>query len=98
MPVQACMCASSASNMRAISSIRWNLPPSVVIHREEVDDVGPTPTVLVAVPHQYGSNRVTVGRVVDQHTAERSRKGASSVSRTVRRIGSRYPRILIPMR
>src|SRR5207247_7279472 len=40
------------------------------IHRQEIDDVGPTLTGLVAVPHQPRADRVAVGVVADQDGAE----------------------------
>jgi hypothetical protein len=39
------------------------------MHRQHVDDVGPGLTVLVAVAHQAGGDRVAVGLVVDQNVA-----------------------------
>jgi len=40
------------------------------MHRQHVEDVGPVVTVLVAVTHQAGGDRVAVGLVVDQHVSE----------------------------
>ena len=40
------------------------------MHRQHVDDVRPVLAVLVAVAHQLGGGRVTVGLVVDQNAAE----------------------------
>jgi hypothetical protein len=45
-------------------------PSSVWPHRQEVDDVRPALTVLVAVAHQAGGDRVAVGLVTDQDAAE----------------------------
>jgi hypothetical protein len=40
------------------------------MHRQQVDDVGPVFASLVAVAEQLRGDRVTVGLVVDQDTAE----------------------------
>ncbi|HEX2422448.1 MAG TPA: hypothetical protein VHN56_04765 [Actinomycetota bacterium] len=40
------------------------------MHRQHVDDVGPVVTSLVAVAEQLRGDRVTVGLVADQDTAE----------------------------
>src|SRR6266487_24267 len=42
------------------------LLPSLRIHRQRVDDVGPVIAPLVAVAHQLRGDRVAVGPVVDQ--------------------------------
>jgi hypothetical protein len=40
------------------------------VHRQEVDDVGPVLTVLIAVAHQAGGDRVAVRLIADQDTAQ----------------------------
>jgi hypothetical protein len=45
-------------------------PPSIRIHHQEVDDVGPVLTVLVAVVHQTRGDLIAVGLVADQDVAE----------------------------
>jgi hypothetical protein len=47
------------------------LPPSLRIHRQEIDDVGPVVAVLVVVTNQVRCDRVTISLVADQDTAER---------------------------
>jgi hypothetical protein len=48
-----------------------HLTPCLRVHREEVDDVGPVVAALIAVADQARSDRVAVGLVVDQDSAER---------------------------
>ena len=47
-----------------------DLSPSIRMHRQEVDDVRPVLTVLVAVSHQAGGDRVAVDLVEDQDATE----------------------------
>ena len=54
-----------------VSLGRLTRPPRIRMHLEEVDDVGPVMTGLVAVAHQFRRDRVAVGLVVDQDSAER---------------------------
>jgi hypothetical protein len=47
-----------------------DLTPRHWVHRQEVDDVRPVLTVLVAVAHQAGGDRVAIRLVTDQDVAE----------------------------
>jgi hypothetical protein len=46
-------------------------PPSIWIHRQHVDDVGPVVALSVAVAEELRGDRVAVSLVVDQNSAER---------------------------
>jgi hypothetical protein len=61
-------------------------PPRIRIHRQEVDDVSPILPVLVALAHQAGGDRVTVGLVADQDAPEvvASLRGREFLSRAWR--------------
>jgi hypothetical protein len=60
-----------AQSLVSISpSIRATFPPSLRIHRQHVDDVGPVVAVSVAITEQLRGDRVAVGLIVDQNAAE----------------------------
>jgi hypothetical protein len=64
-----------------------DLPPSIRMHRHEVDDVGPVLTVLVAVAHQAGGDGIAIGLVAESGRAEvsplRAVSAAMAPDRTV---------------
>jgi hypothetical protein len=68
-----------------------NLSPSLRVHRHEVDDVGPVVAMSVAVAKQLRGDRVTVGLVVDQNSAEASRAVGSRSWRRARKSGPAAP-------
>jgi hypothetical protein len=63
----------------------YNLSPSLRVHRQQVDDVGPPLPVLVSVAHQLRGDRVAVGSSRIRTRRSSSRALGSRVERRARR-------------